>query len=168
MKITGHRARGTIAAVTISGALLLAGCAGGSSDPEEETTTPTPTAATETTQDTEQDSDDGQDQAVAPQSGYISLSAYESDPGAYADSDVVLFFNASWCPTCQEAVKNFTDASFPEGLVIVSVDYDDNTGLRQQYGVTTQHTYVQVAPDGSEITKFTGSTTPEQVAGLLA
>jgi len=31
------------------------------------------------------------------------------------------------------------------------------TGLRKEYGVTTQHTFVQVDPSGAEIAKWTGS-----------
>ena len=51
---------------------------------------------------------------------------------------------------------------------MVSVDYDSNLDLRKEYGVTTQHTFVQVGPDGEQITKFTGSTTVPQIKSELA
>lgn len=98
----------------------------------------------------------------------VSYADYQSDPKKYADSDVVLFFNASWCPTCQEATENLTSETLPDGLTIVDVDYDDNTDLRQQYGVTTQHTFVHVDASGKELVTFTGSTTAGQIMGQLA
>lgn len=93
-----------------------------------------------------------------PAGGYVSLADYQRQPDTFANSDVVLFFNASWCPTCQEATEQLTGAQFPAGLTVVSVDYDSNEQLRDQYGVTTQHTFVVIDKDGQEIKKFTGAT----------
>ena len=107
-------------------------------------------------------------EAQGAPSGYVSYSKYSEDRAKYADSDVVLFFNASWCPTCIEADRNLSDASFPDGLVVVSVDYDENTDLRQEYGVTTQHTYVQVDSTGGEVTKFTGANNVDEIERQLA
>ncbi len=101
--------------------------------------------------------------AAAPAGAYIDQADYEADPAAYAGADVVLFFNASWCPTCQEATGNLSGAAYPAGLVVVSVDYDAATDLRQRYGVTTQHTFVQIDADGAEVAKWTGSV---DVAGI--
>lgn len=81
---------------------------------------------------------------------------------------VVLFFNATWCPTCQEAATNLESQAVPRGLTVVSVDYDSNTELRQEYGVTTQHTFVHISPSGQELDKFTGSTTADQIKEQLA
>ena len=102
---------------------------------------------------------------AATAGGYIDLDAYEADKASLAGNNVVLFFNASWCPTCREANSNFeaSKASFPNGLTIVNVDYDSNTDLRKQYGVTTQHTFVAVDPDGEQLKKWTGSDTIAQV-----
>jgi thiol-disulfide isomerase/thioredoxin len=80
----------------------------------------------------------------------------------YAErGDVVLFFRASWCPSCRaldsDIVANLTSA--PSGLTILDVDYDMATDLRRQYGVTTQHTLVQVAADGALIKKWSGGAT---------
>ena len=33
---------------------------------------------------------------------------------------------------------------------MVSVDYDQHTDLRQRYGVTTQHTFVQIDTNGEK------------------
>ena len=40
---------------------------------------------------------------------------------------------------------------------MVKVDFDTVTDLRREYGVTQQHTFVQVGADGEELAKWTGS-----------
>jgi thiol-disulfide isomerase/thioredoxin len=76
----------------------------------------------------------------------------EVDDGA----KVVLFFNASWCPTCQVADRELASAQIPDGLVILSVDYDSYSTLKKKYFVTYQHTFVQVNADGDLIKKWSG------------
>lgn len=101
---------------------------------------------------------------------YIDLATYESGKDMYDQGKVVLFFNASWCPTCQEAVGNLEGDpdAIPAGLTIVSVDYDSSDDLKRTYGVTTQHTFVQVDAAGNEVAKWTGSVTAEDIAGKTA
>lgn len=72
-----------------------------------------------------------------------------------SEGNVVLFFNASWCPSCQSTVKdvNANLSKIPYNLTILSVDYDKETALRQKYGITTQHSFVKVDKDGNEIKK---------------
>ena len=88
------------------------------------------------------------------------------------DKRVVLFFNASWCPTCRIADKNFMtqalSGGFPEDLVILSVDYDNHESLRRQYGITSQHTYVQVDSDGQALKIWVSSLTLGQIVEQLA
>ncbi len=74
------------------------------------------------------------------------------------EGKVVIFFHATWCPTCRAADKNITEniTSIPAGVHILKANYDNETALRQKYGVTTQHTFVQVDADGEMITKFSG------------
>lgn len=69
---------------------------------------------------------------------------------------VVLFFNASWCPTCQTVDKELLSSTIPDNLVILSVDYDSATELRKKYLVTYQHTFVEVDADGNMIQKWSG------------
>lgn len=97
---------------------------------------------------------------------YITLADYDSDKGAYSATDVVLFFNAEWCSTCKEARDNIEAdlASIPPGLTIVVVDFDTANDLRQKYGVTVQHTFVQVDAEGNELAKWSGSVTADEVA----
>ena len=91
-----------------------------------------------------------------------TYSTYSPDKLALANSgDVVLFFKASWCPTCRaldaDIKKNLGD--IPSDVTILEVDYDSATALKQKYGVTTQHTLVQVDASGNLVTKWSGGNT---------
>lgn len=72
--------------------------------------------------------------------------------------NVVLFFNASWCPTCQSTVKDIkaNEGNIAENLTILSLDFDKETELKRKYSVTTQHTFVKVDKDGNLIKKASG------------
>jgi len=77
--------------------------------------------------------------------------------------DTVLFFYASWCPSCTAADTGIGAGTVPEGLTILKVDYDSEIELRKQYQVTTQHTFVQVDADGNEIKKWVGGNSVEDI-----
>ncbi|MCY4577062.1 MAG: thioredoxin family protein [Candidatus Kaiserbacteria bacterium] len=128
--------------------------------------------------DLEMFSDTSVQQDVAPPSGTAttsvldtSLSLAQGEYAEYRDSfaqqqlakgkRVVLFFYADWCPTCRLADKNIREAShtIPSDVVVLKVDYDREKGLKSAYGVSYQHTFVQIAEGGSPITKFQGSST---------
>ncbi len=80
------------------------------------------------------------------------------------EGDVVIFFHATWCPSCRSADKNLSSEEIPEGLTILKADYDENTELRQKYGLTSQHSFVQVDAEGTMIKKWLGSSNAAQVA----
>ena len=85
---------------------------------------------------------------------------YDSSKIAFAkDGKVVLFFRASWCPSCRalDADIKTNLSKIPANMLILDVDYDKYTDLKKQYGVTYQHTLVQVDAAGSMITKWSGS-----------
>ena len=75
--------------------------------------------------------------------------------------NVVLFFRASWCPKCRalDADINANIKNIPGNLTILNVDYDNSTELKKKYGVTYQHTLVQVDKSGAMIKKWAGSPT---------
>jgi len=104
--------------------------------------------------------------ADGPAGAYLSLADYERDPAVFADDDVVLFFAASWCSTCQRTRANIEAdlPGIPPGLVIVVVDYDTATEVRRLYGVTVQHTFVQIDADGTALKRWTGSLTADAIA----
>lgn len=105
-------------------------------------------------------------QTTSGPGSYITLADYDGDRGAFAATDVVLFFNADWCSTCKVARDNIQAdlASIPAGLTIVVVDFDTATELREKHGVTVQHTFVQVDADGNELAKWSGSVTADEIA----
>lgn len=89
-----------------------------------------------------------------------SYEAYSTDKIARAETvDVILFFHASWCPSCRSLNSNIEEnlKSIPEGVTILKTDYDKETELKKKYGVTYQHTLVQVDKDGNMIKKWSGS-----------
>lgn len=98
-----------------------------------------------------------EEEAMMAKSG--SYEAYSPEKIARAkEGKVVLFFRASWCPTCRALDSNIRAnlEDIPGGLSILHVDYDNSTALKQKYGVTYQHTLVQVDASGNQITKWTG------------
>lgn len=89
-----------------------------------------------------------------------SYETYSADKITRAETgDVVLFFHASWCPSCRGLDSSIESnlKSIPEGVSILKTDYDKETELKKKYGVTYQHTLVQVDKDGSMIKKWSGS-----------
>ncbi len=89
-----------------------------------------------------------------------SYTAY--DPAKLANAStgkVVLNFSAPWCPICREAESNFKASKTPDGLTLLKVDYDSSTALKKKYGVTYQHTFVQVDKAGNLLKKWSASTT---------
>ena len=100
--------------------------------------------------------------------------AMAASKGSYSDYDqsklanastgkVVLFFHAPWCPTCRDANLNFENSATPEGLTLLKVDYDSSNELKKKYGVTYQHTFVQVDKDGNLLKKWNGSKNYDEI-----
>lgn len=75
-----------------------------------------------------------------------------------AGRTIVLFFHAPWCPFCKEADAAFLEKvdQIPQGVTVFKTDYDSNTDLKKKYGVTYQHTFVQIDSNGKQISKWTG------------
>ncbi|MGV8850480.1 MAG: thioredoxin family protein [Propionibacteriaceae bacterium] len=99
---------------------------------------------------------------------YVTLADYTASMATYADTKVVYFFHASWCPDCKAADTALTSdpGSIPAKVTIVKVDYDTSTALKQKYGVTMQHTYVQVDSTGAKVTLWAGKALDAVLADL--
>ena len=84
---------------------------------------------------------------------------YSSEKVASAGGKKILFFHATWCPTCHGLDKDIRSNidDIPTDVTILKTDYDSHTDLRQKYGVTVQHTLVQIDSQGNLIAKWTGS-----------
>ena len=58
----------------------------------------------------------------------------------------VLFFAATWCPTCQATYKDLkmNYSKIPGNVNLVFVNYDKETELKAEFGITTQHSFVEL------------------------
>ena len=95
-----------------------------------------------------------------------SYEIYSVDKLSRADNgNVVLFFRASWCPTCRALDTDIKAnlSKIPENLSILDVDYDNSTELKKKYRVTYQHTLVQVDSKGDMVAKWSGSETLSRI-----
>ena len=97
----------------------------------------------------------------AASQSYITYDQYQASKDTYADSKVVLFFNATWCPDCRAINEALTSdpGKIPAGTTVVSVDYDQHADLRQRYGVTMQHTFVQIDSSGEKVRQWPSPST---------
>lgn len=102
-----------------------------------------------------------------------NMESSHSSPGSYinysetslTDDTNIIFFHASWCPTCKNLDRNLNNSAvdIPEGVTILKADYDEEDELKKKYGVTYQHTLVQVDKDGNEINQWSGSFSLEDI-----
>lgn len=114
-----------------------------------------PVAQNETTADVAES-----EEIPTPAGEYID---YSPEAVASAQGTKVLFFHASWCPTCQALDQNIKAGRVPDGVSIFNLDYDTEDELRSKYEVRTQHTLVQVDGAGNLIKSWYGSYTIDQI-----
>lgn len=89
-----------------------------------------------------------------------------------ANTRRVLFFYASWCPTCRPADASFSanQEKIPSDMTLIRVNYNDpdtdsdEKALAKKYTVTYQHTFVQIDNNGDKVAVWNGG----QMAELLA
>jgi thiol-disulfide isomerase/thioredoxin len=113
---------------------------------------------------------DGGGRLMAIHDGEYKEYSEENFRGAVERGDkIVLFFYASWCPTCQAADKDFREnigGSFPKSTTVLRVNYQSGGEMEKKYGVTYQHTFVQVDYDRNQITKWISGKTKELTENL--
>jgi thioredoxin 1 len=86
----------------------------------------------------------------------------------------VLFFYANWCPTCNPADASFVKGmkNIPEGVTVIKVNYNDTETeegekeLAKKYGVTYQHTFVEIDGKGEVVQKWNGGGLDELLVKL--
>ena len=95
--------------------------------------------------------------AMMEKSGHYEDYSVAAMTAAQAEGHkVVLFFYAPWCPFCRAADEAFRSQAdkIPAGVTLLKTDYDHETELKQKYGVTYQHTFVQIDQNGNAVTKW--------------
>ncbi len=155
----------------LAGSVLLAGAGCSSTAPVEQRGNMMPPEAmtTNTAPDSAMMKKD--DAMVMKKDGVVAAGTYETySPEKLSlakDGKVVLFFKASWCPTCKAVDADIVAQlkSIPAGTHILIVDYDTAKDLKKKYAVTYQHTFVQVDAEGKLLKKWSGSPT---LASLVA
>ncbi len=95
--------------------------------------------------------------------GYSKQAAVD----AAESGDAVLFFHASWCPTCRGLDGKLKGSKLPDGLTILKVDYDSSSALKKKYGVRYQHTLVQVDENLDLIGTWSGSRNLNEILSEL-
>lgn len=150
-------------------ALALTAC-GGTDD--STTTKPAATADAAKTTDSAKTAASSSEKSGASSEkaagAYIDYATYKADKTKYADTNTVLYFYASWCPSCTTLDKNLTDNGVPANLTIVKVDYDKEKDLKETHKVTQQHTFVKVDQDGKELKKWSGGKSGADIAKKAA
>lgn len=108
------------------------------------------------------------EQKVAGRYVEYSRSAYEEAAGKRR----VLFFYASWCPTCRTADPDIraNEGRLPGDLVVLRVNYNDpqtdeeEKALAKTHAITYQHTFVQVDGQGNALARWNGGGFEELLA----
>ncbi len=93
---------------------------------------------------------------------------YSADKFAESDAEhKILFFHATWCPSCRSLDNDITAnaGSIPSNVAIFKIDYDTSTDLKRKYGVTTQHSLIEIGDNGVAESKITH---PSTLKGVLA
>ncbi|MEM6997750.1 MAG: thioredoxin family protein [Patescibacteria group bacterium] len=68
----------------------------------------------------------------------------------------ILFFHADWCPQCRRLENDILSSTIPADTTIFKVDYDEESALKDKYGVRNQTTTVLVGDNG-ELLKTYGA-----------
>ncbi|MBN2353551.1 MAG: redoxin domain-containing protein [Spirochaetales bacterium] len=87
-----------------------------------------------------------------------------------AKGPTVYFFAASWCPNCRAAMKDIRASykSLAKGATLVLVNYDTASALKTRYGVTYQHTFVQIDKAGKPVAVWSGTSTVARINSRIS
>jgi len=97
------------------------------------------------------------EEAEKPEVSYEAASYVEYSDGKRNDyqgtKPFAIFFHASWCPICrsiENEIKENLD-TYPDGILILEADYDTETALREEFGVTRQYWFVIFDTEGEVV-----------------
>ena len=158
-----------VAALLIGGALIFGGDSGSENSAVNNQTQSNETVSTE---NVSTDSDNINESVTNESSRYVEYS--EGVLEEHAEKRRVLYFYASWCPTCRPLDADLRSQSnrIPEDVVIVRVNYKDSDtdgaedALADEYDVAYQHTFVEINEEGNEVQKWNGGQIEEVLSRL--
>jgi len=109
---------------------------------------------------------------TATNSRYVEYS--KASLGNASGNRRVLFFYASWCPTCKPTDANLkaNTGKIPNDVTVIRINYNDpetdqeEKDLAKKYGITYQHTFVQIDSEGNEVAKWNGGKIDELLAKI--
>jgi thiol-disulfide isomerase/thioredoxin len=112
------------------------------------------------------------DEGMITDSRYVAYSSTALEKASTGKT--VLFFYASWCPTCKPADADFEENAntLPKDVTVIRVNYNDpdtdqeEKDLAKKYGITYQHTFVQIDGEGKEIAKWNGGKSAELLKNI--
>jgi len=97
-----------------------------------------------------------QSEALAP--NYSTYTQETLREAQASEKKIVLYFWAPWCTSCTsldiELKEN--EAKIPDEVMVLRVDYDSESVLKQKYQVVTQHTFVQIDQNGEMLSGWVG------------
>lgn len=87
--------------------------------------------------------------AQAPRAQLVQYSADTDIKALAAKGKTVVFFFATWCPNCILTLTELQEKwnEIDPQITLVIADYDQETALKAEYGVTYQDTFVLLDKD---------------------
>ena len=82
----------------------------------------------------------------------------------------IVYFHATWCPTCkiqQPIVDRLSTSAALKDVTILEADYDKEVALKRELHITQQSTFV-VFKHGHEVARSTGETTEQAIGATFA
>lgn len=104
----------------------------------------------------------------ASASAFATIQSYDKaqfDRAMAQGKPVVVWFHASWCPTCraqQPAVDRLVASSEMKDVTVFVADFDKETALEKTLRVVQQSTFV-VFRSGREVARSTGETDEQAI-----
>jgi len=98
---------------------------------------------------------------LGPQVSAFTTPAVAMADAKIKDLTVVYFFAATWCPDCQATYQDLKAnySMLPKNFKVVFVNYDKAVGFKTKYGITAQHTFLMVGPNGEKKKVWNGGNT---------
>lgn len=106
---------------------------------------------------------------------YKDYSKEEYEKALAEDRVIMLYFTANWCPICREQEPVNMEALEALGEdalalrihILDSQETEETKALAEEYGVSYQHTFVFLDPEGGVSSKYTGPLTKEDLTARI-